>query len=77
MKSQKIFIEKIDVTCRIANVKIDDDSYEIDYDVIGQDVLVTADSVKNIPGPSKRWWLANEIEKVIRNDHHFQSALQE
>lgn len=72
MKKEKVYLEGIDLTCHIADITFNDKKYEIDFDVIGSDVLVTPESLAKVKTTSRLDHIANVIESKIRNSFSFQ-----
>jgi|GEM_PF-4461296 len=70
-KSKDVYISKIDLTCRIVDVEIEGKSYELDFDIIDSEVLITTESIMKVKTKNKHWWLANGIENYIKNTQEF------
>jgi hypothetical protein len=82
MKADKINIEQISIeqinigqinfACRIADVEIHDDTYEVDFDVIAGQAIITEESLNKINKTGKiREFIASVIESKIRNSAGF------
>ena len=68
----KVKLESVDLVCRIASIDINGKTSEVDFDIIGSDVLVTPESMSRVPVKTSAAFVASWIEKLIRKDHAFQ-----
>ena len=72
MKKEKVYIESIDLTCHIAAIILNNKKYEIDFDIIGSEVLVTPESLAKVKTTSRLDHIADVIESKNRNSFTFQ-----
>lgn len=71
VKQKPFSIQSIDLTCRIVDVDIEDQPYQLEFTIEGEEVLITEESIARVNTTHKKWWLANELEKLIRSNPLF------
>ena len=76
INSKHVIIQEIDFSCRIATVKVYGKVYDIDYDIIGTNAIITDEAIENLKVPEvDRVRITDIIEAKIETFGGFKARL--